>query len=136
MELEHRGHRGTTEENHSELSASIIGAAMNVHRGLGPGLLESVYEACLCHEFSKAGIPFERQVPIPLVYDGVRLDCGFRADLIVQRKVIIEVKSVERLVPMHQCQLLTYLRLAKCRVGLLLNFNTSHLRQGIKRLML
>jgi GxxExxY protein len=136
MELEHGGHRGTTEESRSGVSGAVIGAAMKVHSALGPGLLESVYEICLCHELFKAGMPFRRQVPVPVAYDGVQLDCGFRADLIVADDLVVEIKAVERFMAVHECQLLTYLRLTGCRVGLLLNFHTSHLRRGIKRLVL
>ncbi|HUP28992.1 MAG TPA: GxxExxY protein [Usitatibacter sp.] len=117
------------------MSASIIGAAMRVHSALGPGLLEAAYEACLCHELHKGGISYERQLPVPF-YDGVQVECGFRLDLIVEKKVVVEVKSVERLSSIHDSQLLTYLRLTRCRLGLSLNFNVSHLRHGIRRLVL
>jgi GxxExxY protein len=117
------------------LSGRILGAAFKVHSALGPGLLESAYEACLCHELFKAGIPFQRQVHVPIQYDGVAIDCGFRLDLLVEDKAIVEIKSVERLLSLHECQLLTYLRVSRFRLGLLLNFNTSHLRHGIRRLV-
>jgi GxxExxY protein len=109
---------------------------MRVHSALGPGLLESVYEECLCRELSKAGLGFKRQLEMPVRYDGMTLDCGFRLDLLVEEKVIVEVKAVERLVPRHECQLLTYLRLSNVRLGILLNFNVSHLRNGICRRVL
>jgi GxxExxY protein len=109
---------------------------IEVHRALGPGLLESAYEECLCHELSLIGLSFERQVPLPVLYKGVRLDCGYRLDLVVEGRVIVEVKSVERLLPIHEAQLLTYLRLAQIHTGLLRNFSVPALRQGIKRMVL
>ena len=119
-----------------DLTHRIIGLAMRVHRRLGPGLLESVYEVCLCHEFVQAVLPFKRQVPLPVVYDDVRLDCGCIADIIVNAEVILELKSVERVLPLHEAQLLTYLRLSPCSIGLLINFNTASLTDGIKRCVL
>ena len=116
-----------------DLTNRIIAAAMRVHRRLGPGLLESIYEACLCHELEKAAIPFQRQVPLPVIYDDVRLGCAYVADVVVAGQVILEIKSVDRIVPLHESQLLTYLRLTPCRIGLLLNFNTVVLKSGIKR---
>jgi GxxExxY protein len=133
MGLHHRGHRGNTEDIYPDLSKAIIGAAFKVHSGLGPGLLESAYETCLCHEFAKAGMPFARQVPVPIRYDNVDLDCGFRLDLLVDERVVVEVKAVERLTSIHDAQLLTYLRITRLRLGLLLNFNVSHMRDGIRR---
>ena len=133
MELEHGGHRGTTEGIFSGLSEKVLQAAFKVHSTLGPGLLESAYESCLCHELAKAEIPFRRQVEVPIHYDGFQIDCGFRLDLLVDARMIVEIKSVERLMPLHECQLLTYLRASGIRVGLLLNFNVSHLRNGIRR---
>ena len=135
MELEHRGHRGTTEDIHPDLSEKVLGAAFKVHTTLGPGLLESAYEACLCHELARIDVPFRRQVEVPVRYDGFQIDCGFRLDLLVDERLIVEIKSVERLLPLHECQLLTYLRASGVRVGLLLNFNVSHLRNGIRRLV-
>ncbi len=117
----------------SDLTYKIIGLAMRVHRRLGPGLLESVYEKCLCHEFARAGVPFERQVQLPVTYDDVVIDCGYIADIIVAGQVILELKSVENLLAVHQAQLLTYLRLSTCRIGLLINFNTASLTDGVKR---
>ncbi|HXA25904.1 MAG TPA: GxxExxY protein [Acetobacteraceae bacterium] len=119
-----------------DITHRIIGAAMRVHRRLGPGLLESVYEACLCHELRRAAIPFDRQVRLPVRYDGVTLDCGYVADIIVQATVVLELKSVEHIMPLHQAQLLTYLRLTDCRIGLLINFNTVSLTDGIRRYVL
>lgn len=128
-------HRGT-EEHRDKLTEQVIGLAIEVHRQLGPGLLESAYEACLEHEFKLAGVPVERQVPLPLQYKGLNLSAGYRLDLWVQRKLVPEVKAVEQLLPVHEAQLLTYLRLSNCHVGLLLNFNVSKLRDGIKRMVL
>src|SRR5207247_1166234 len=109
----------------------IIGAAIEVHRTLGPGLLESVYEEALSRELSLREIPFARQVPLPVEYKGIRLECGYRMDVVVQDTVILELKSVEAILPIHRAQLLTYLRLAGKPVGLLINFNSSVLREGI-----
>jgi GxxExxY protein len=118
------------------LTERIIGLAIDVHRALGPGLLESAYEECLCFEMKQVGIAYARQVSLPIVYKGMRLDCGYRLDILVQRKLIIEVKSVERLLPIHEAQLLTYLRLSRYKIGLLMNFNTSVLKDGIRRFIL
>jgi GxxExxY protein len=117
----------------NDLTHRIIGLAMRVHTRLGPGLLESVYHRCLCHELSRAEIPFNQQVQLPIRYDGVEIGSGYLADIIVQNKVILELKSVETLHPLHEAQLLTYLRLSTCRVGLLINFNTVSLTDGIRR---
>jgi GxxExxY protein len=136
LELDHRGHRGSTEDVYPEVSSDILQAAFKVHSALGPGLLESAYEGCLCHELHKANIAFRRQVPIPLAYDGLAIDCGFRLDILVMDKVIVEVKAVERLLSLHSAQLHTYLKASGLRLGLLLNFNTRHLRDGIRRLVL
>jgi GxxExxY protein len=118
------------------LTGRIIGAAIEVHRELGPGLLASAYEACLCHEFSLQDIPFTRQVILPLIYKSKQVDCGYRADVIVAGKVVVEVKAVETVTDLHKAQLLTYLRITKKRVGLILNFNTVVLKDGIFRLVL
>lgn len=112
----------------NDLSGIIIGCAMRVHTVLGPGLLESAYEECLYYELRKKGLNVGRQVPIPLVYEEVELDCVYRLDLIVENKVIIEIKSVESFKPIHAVQLLTHLKLKKCKLGLLLNFNVLHLK--------
>ncbi len=117
------------------LSGRIIGAAIEVHRVLGPGLLESAYEGCLAHEFTLRGIPFERQKPLPVVYKGVKVDCGFRLDLVVGDLVIVELKSVAELNDIHKAQLLTYLKLTDKKLGLLLNFNVKRLQHGIKRIV-
>jgi GxxExxY protein len=119
-----------------DLTHRIIGLAMRVHTRLGPGLLESAYERCLCHEFDQNALAYARQVDLPLEYDGVILDCGYRADIIVDNAVILELKSVEHIRPLHEAQLLTYLRLSRCRFGLLLNFNTRSLKDGIRRRIL
>ncbi|WP_066375728.1 MULTISPECIES: GxxExxY protein [unclassified Anabaena] len=117
----------------NDLSRMIIGCGMRVHTALGPGLLESAYEECLDYELRQQGFQVGRQVSLPLVYQQVQLDCVYRLDLIVENKVIIEVKSVESLQPIHSVQLLTYLKLTHCKLGLLLNFNVLHLKEGIKR---
>ena len=118
-----------------ELTGEIIGCAMRVHTVLGPGLLESAYEACLYYELNKTGLKVAKQVPLPLVYEDVKLECGYRIDLIVENKVIVEIKSVESLNPIHSVQLLTYLKLSNCKLGLLLNFNALQLKDGIKRVV-
>lgn len=118
---------------HSGVTEVVIGAAVDVHRAMGPGLLESVYEACLAHEIVKRGLAVERQVEVPVQYDGIHLECGFRIDLLIDRKVIVELKAIERLLPIREAQLLTYLRLSRVRVGLLINFNSNILTQQIKR---
>ena len=120
----------------NQLTESIIGAAMEVHRSLGPGLLESVYQECLCREFLVRGIPFERERALPLEYKGVRLECGYRLDMLVANAVVVEVKAIEAIAPVHEAQVLTYLRLGGWQVGLLINFNMAALRQGIRRKVL
>jgi GxxExxY protein len=119
-----------------ELTHRIVGLAMRVHTRLGPGLLESAYEHCLCHEFDQNSVAYRRQVDLPLEYDGTSLNCGYRADVIVEDSVILELKSVEYFLPLHEAQLLTYLRLSRCHIGLLLNFNTLSLKDGIRRRVL
>ncbi|MDR3632447.1 MAG: GxxExxY protein [Isosphaeraceae bacterium] len=118
------------------LSNQIVGAAIEVHRALGPGLLESVYEERPCHELKVREIDFVRQFPLPVRYKGIQLDCGYRLDLIVGGLVIVELKSVERVEPIHEAQLLTYLRLTDLWLGLLINFNSEVLRNGVKRRVL
>lgn len=117
----------------NKITEGIIGAAIEVHRTLGPGLLESAYVACLVYELMQRGFKVTQQAPLPLIYKDVKLDCGYRLDLLVNDAVIIEVKSVESLEPIHEAQLLSYLRLADCKVGLLINFNVKLLKHGIKR---
>ena len=118
------------------LSKEIIGAAIEVHRHLGPGLLESAYEECLAYELFQHGIAFGRQKPLPVVYKEVRLDAGFRVDLLVEGLVMVELKAVDKIAPIHDAQVITYLRLTGCKLGLLLNFNIVRLKDGIKRLVL
>jgi GxxExxY protein len=117
------------------ITEKIIGAAITVHRELGPGLLESAYEECVCFELSQLGLGFERQVPLQVHYKEVKLDCGYRMDIVVELLVIVELKAVERIIPVHEAQLLSYLKLAKLRVGLLLNFHTPVLKSGLKRIV-
>ena len=119
-----------------DLSRSVIGCAIEVHRNLGPGLLESTYRQCLAHELSQAGISFQMELPLPVRYKGILLDCGYRIDLLVNGDVIVEIKSVESVLPIHHAQTLTYMRLAKVPVGLLINFNVIKLQSGIKRFVL
>jgi GxxExxY protein len=118
------------------LTDQIIGFAIEVHRHLGPGLLESAYEECVCYELAENRIGFKRQVPLPVIYKSVRLDCGYRIDIVVENRLILELKSTERLLPIHEAQVLTYMRLSGVSTGLLLNFNTPVLKDGIRRLML
>ena len=118
------------------LTERVIGLAIGVHRELGPGLLESAYEECFCFELRQAGIGYSRQQPLAIIYKGVRLDCGYRLDVVVQKELIVEIKSVEQLLPIHNAQLLTYLRLSGRKTGLLLNFNSVILKDGIRRLVL
>lgn len=127
-------HRGTEEES-AALTGAIIGAAIEVHRLLGPGLLESAYEAALCHELALRGLPFERQVPVPLRYKDASLPVAFVADLIVSNSIIVELKAVERPNPLHGRQMRTYLRLTTCRYGLVLNFGLERMVDGIERVV-
>jgi GxxExxY protein len=119
-----------------DLSRSVIGCAIEVHRNLGPGLLESTYRQCLAHELSQAGISFQMELPLPVRYKGILLDCGYRIDPLVNGDVIVEIKSVESVLPIQHAQTLTYMRLAKVPVGLLINFNVIKLQSGIKRFVL
>jgi GxxExxY protein len=120
----------------NELSKAVIGCAIEVHRALGPGLLESTYEICLCHELNLRVIPFERQKPIPVAYKGVKLDCGYRADLIVDRRLLVEIKAIDQTSTIHDAQLLSYLKLSGVNVGLLINFNVRMLKEGVRRKVL
>lgn len=120
----------------AELTHGIIGAAIDVHRALGPGLLESAYEECLCHELQERAIRFERQKPVPLVYKSVKLDCGYRIDVLAGGRIVVEIKAVDALAPIHDAVLLTYLRLSGCTIGLLINFHAVVLKDGIRRLVL
>ena len=119
----------------NEISNLIIGAALKVHKTLGPGLLESAYEECLCHELTKNNLKIEKQKPLPVIYDNMRLDCGYRIDLLVESKVIIEIKSIETLKDIHLAQVITYLKLSGCKLGILINFNVKQLKYGIKRVV-
>ena len=118
------------------MSNRVIGCAIEVHRALGPGLLESTYEQCLAHEFGLAGVGFSLQWPLPVEYKGVRLDCGFRVDVLVEDSLILELKAVEQVLGIHEAQLLTYMKLADVHTGLLINFNVQRLKDGIKRFVL
>jgi GxxExxY protein len=120
----------------SQLTETVIGCAIEVHRALGPGLLESAYEICLCRELSLRKIQFECQRPLPVTYKGVKLDCGYRADLIVDERVLVEVKAVDQLAAIHDAQLLSYLKLSGLKVGLLINFNVRILTHGVRRKVL
>jgi GxxExxY protein len=117
------------------VTEQIIGAAMEVHRAIGPGLLGSAYEACFVYELRERGFRVEQQKPLPVVYKGVQLDCGYRLDVVVNECVIVEIKAVEKLTTVHEAQLLSYLRLLNCRVGLLLNFHCAMLKNGIRRIV-
>jgi len=135
-------HHGDTEGTEMDMivankvTEQVIGAAIDVHRALGPGLLESAYEECLCHELNVRGVRFERQRPLPVAYKGVRLDCGYRLDLVVENSVVVEIKAVKSIEPIHEAQLLTYLKLGGWRLGLLINFNLPVLKDGIRRKIL
>jgi GxxExxY protein len=118
------------------LTEQVIGCAIEVHRALGPGLLEAVYEECLCHELHENGLGFQRQIPVPVTYKAVNLETGFRADLVIEKELLIEIKAVERLLPVHQAQVLTCLKLSGIPKGLLLNFNTRVLKDGIRRFVM
>jgi GxxExxY protein len=120
----------------NEISGAVINAALKIHSTLGPGLLESVYEACLAEELRSAGFQVDTQVPVPVVYGQTKLEIGFRIDLLVANTVVVEIKSVEAIAPVHQAQVLTYLRLSGKPVGLLINFNVVHLKDGIKRFVM
>lgn len=115
---------------HEDLTERVIGAAIEVHRALGPGLLESAYEECFCHELHLRGIAFERQLPLPVEYKGITLDCGYRLDIVIENSPVFEIKCVEQVLPVHEAQLLTYLKMAHKRVGLILNFNVPILARG------
>ena len=120
----------------NQITETIIGAAIEVHRHLGPGLLESAYHTCLAREMTLRGLDFEREKELPIEYKGVQLDCGYRLDFRVEQSVIVELKAVEALQPIHEAQLLTYLKLTRCKIGLLINFNVPVLKMGLKRMIL
>lgn len=119
----------------NEITERVIGCAIKIHKALGPGLLESAYEACLYYELVKEGLKVERQVPVPLIYEEIKLECAYRADLIVQNKVVLELKSVEAISDIHLAQAITYLKLTQCKVGLLINFNVTRLKDGLRRIV-
>lgn len=125
-----------TEWEHDPLTSKVIGYAIEVHRYLGPGLLESTYEQCLARELHLAELEFKVQAPIPVFYKGVNLDCGYRVDLLVEESLVVELKVVSSITPIHQAQLLTYMKLAEAPVGLLINFNVQLLKQGLRRFAL
>jgi GxxExxY protein len=133
--MNHRDTETQREEDRDPLTQSVIGAAIEVHREMGPGLLESVYQTCMEYELNLRGLPFERQVRIPLVYKGTKLDNELVMDLYFPDRLVVELKAVEKVLPIHEAQLLTYLRLSHTRVGLLLNFNVRVLKDGVKRLV-
>lgn len=120
----------------SALSDRVIGIAIEMHRQLGPGLLESVYETCLCFELKQGGLSYEQQVSLPIVYKTVKLDAGYRMDVVVENELVLEVKFVDRLMAIHEAQMMTYLRLSSKKVGLLMNFNTVALKDGLKRMVM
>jgi GxxExxY protein len=120
-------------ERLNAITEAIIGGPIQVHRVLGPGVLESAYEACLAFELKKRGLRIEQQKPLPLVYDQVKLDCGYRIDLVVEGAVVVEVKSMDAVAPIHEAQVISYLKLSGCKVGLLINFNVLQLKDGIRR---
>jgi len=119
----------------NEIASEVFKAALNIHKELGPGLLESAYEECLFYEIKKTGLKIEKQKPLPLIYEDVKMDIGYRVDIIIENKFIIEVKSVETLNDVHLAQLLTYLKLSNCKLGMLINFNVSFLKNGVKRVI-
>ena len=134
--MHRRGAENAEKNDMKELTEKIIGAAIEVHKTIGPGLLESAYEECLAHEMELRNLNFERQVPMPVAYKGVRLDCGYRLDFLVEKAVVLELKAIDALQSIHEAQLLTYLKLGGWTVGLLINFNVPVLKNGIKRMVL
>jgi GxxExxY protein len=124
-----------TKDDYNKITHAIIGAAVDVHRALGPGLLESSYEACLAYELARRGFKIDRQKELPLKYGEVMLDCGYRIDLLVDECVVVELKAIENTLPLHEVQVLTYLRLSGCKVGLLINFNVRTLVTGVRRVV-
>ena len=121
---------------YEDLSKKIIGAAIEVHKRLGPGMLESAYEECLCYELKLKNLNFERQVSVPIIYKEIKLECGYRMDVLVENKIVLELKSIECFNPVHEAQILTYMRFAEKRLGLLINFNVTKLIDGLKRYIL
>lgn len=123
------------EKRLNKITETILGVAINIHRALGPGLLESTYEACMVYDLSQTGLRVEQQKSLPVVYRGVKLECGYRLDLMIETEVIVEIKSIEKLLPIHKAQLMSYLKLSGCKVGLLINFNVEVLKDGIQRVV-
>ena len=119
----------------NDISKIILDCAFKVHKTLGPGLLENAYEECLCYELKKNNIKYEKQKSLPVIYDEIKLDCGYRIDILVEEKVIVELKTVDNIIDIHLAQVLTYLKLSGCKLGLLINFNTVLLKDGIKRIV-
>jgi GxxExxY protein len=141
LERHHEGHEGERKKEKSkmkfdELSNKVIGCALEVHKELGPGLLESAYQQCLCYELSNAKIQFTMEKPFPIIYKNIEIDCGYRLDLLIEDKLLIELKSVEKLIPIHEAQILTYMKLSNIHTGLLINFNVLLLKDGIKRFVI
>jgi len=126
--------RDAETQSFNQITERVIGVCIDIHKQLGPGLLESAYEECVCYELAQLGMRFERQKPLPVKYKNVNLDCGYRLDLVIEDKVILELKTVEQLLPIHEAQLLTYLKLSGLTLGLLINFNVAMLKHGIKRI--
>lgn len=133
--LNHRDTEFTERNQLNEISGKVIGAAIEVHRQLGPGLLESAYSACLFHELGLRGLEVKQEVAIPVFDKGIKVDCGYRLDLLVERQVIVELKAIEKILPIHEAQILTYLKLCQLQLGLIINFNVPILKQGIKRFL-
>jgi GxxExxY protein len=127
-------HRDTETQRLNQITEKIIGCAIEVHKTLGPGLLESAYEECLCYELRQIELRFEGQVPLPVIYKGVKLDCGYRMDVVVENSIVVEIKAVERVVPVNEAQVLSYLKLANKPLGLLINFHVPVLKNGLKRI--
>ena len=123
------------EERLNKITETIIGVAINIHRALGQGLLESAYEVCMVYDLIQVGMKVEQQKPLPVVYRGVKLECGYRLDLMIENEVIVEIKSIDKLLPIHKAQLMSYLKLADCKVGLLINVNVEILKSGIQRVV-
>ena len=123
------------EERLNKITETIIGVAINIHRALGQGLLESAYEVCMVYDLIQVGMKVEQQKPLPVVYRGVKLECGYRLDLMIENEVVVEIKSIDKLLPIHKAQLMSYLKLADCKVGLLINFNVELLKDGIQRVV-
>ena len=133
MDREDTGRHGELGYLHSDLTGKIIGCAIEVHKALGPGLLESAYEECLAYELQNAGLRIERQKPLPIVYKGIKLDCGYRIDILVEDLVVVELKTADEFNPIHEAQILTYLKFSEKKIGLLMNFNVTVFKNGLKR---